>query len=126
MCGCDAWPTTIDNRSSATIQYRYLHEDYDYWSAVFELAAGKATRLPRAHYADEIVGFQIREGRRAYSLTPTGIERMHRICSRNFLDRLTTAGDCWLTYHGNGRIQFSTTPKPGIVEVDATGKRISS
>jgi hypothetical protein len=88
--------------------------------------AGKATRLPRAHYADEIIGFRIREGRRAYSLTAAGIERMHRICSRNFLDRLTTAGDCWLTYDGNGKILFSTTPKPGIVEVDAVGKPINS
>ena len=126
ICGCDAWPTTIDNRSQTAIQYRYLHKDYAYWSAARSLAQGKATTLARAHYADEILGFRIREGTRVYSLTSTGIERMHRICSRSFWDHITTGGDCWLTYYGTGKIRFSTKPTPGLVEVDATGRPFNS
>ena len=114
LSGCDAWPTTFDNRSTATVQFRYRHPDYDDWSAPFAVHAEKAVNLARAHYADEIVGLRVIDGDRMFSLSPKAVEQMHRICSRTVFDRLTTLGDCWLTYRGNGRLTLSRKPKPGI------------
>ena len=114
LSGCDAWPTTFDNRSSATVQFRYRHQDCVNWSAPFSVSAEKATRLARAHYADEIVGLRVRDGRHFFSLSPEAIRRMHKVCSRSLFDRLTTLGDCWLTYHGKGRFTFSREATPGI------------
>ena len=107
LCGCDAWPTTFDNRTNERVELRYHQREYDDWSAPFPVAAGKATSLARAHYADDIVGLRITDSERAYSLSPQGLAHLHRTCSRSFIDRLTTLGDCWLTYHGNGRLTFT-------------------
>ena len=114
LSGCDAWPTTFDNRSSATVQFRYRHQDYDNWSASFSVSAEKAMRLARAHYADKIVGLRVRDGRNVFSLSPEVIRRMHRVCSRSLFDRVTTLGDCWITYHGQGRLSVSRQATPGI------------
>jgi hypothetical protein len=56
LAGCDAWPTPFDNRSSAAVQFQYRHQDYQEWSAPFSVSNGKAVRLARAHYADEVIG----------------------------------------------------------------------
>ena len=114
LSGCDAWPTTFHNRSSATVQFRYQHQDYDNWSAPFFVSAEKATRLARAHHAEEIVGLRMRDGPHVFSLSPEAIQRMHQICSRSLFDRVTTLGDCWLTYHGKGQLIVSRQATPGI------------
>lgn len=115
LSGCDAWPTTFDNRSNATVQFRYRHQDYDDWSAPFAVHAEKAVNLARAHYADEIVGLRVGDGGRMFSLSPKAVEQMHRVCSRTLFDRLITSGDCWLTYRGNGLLTFSRKAEPGIL-----------
>ena len=114
LSACDAWPTTFDNRSNATVQFRYNHQDYDEWSAPFTVHAKKAMRLARAHYADEIVGLRVQDGNQTFTLAPKAVEKLHRVCSRTFIDRLTTLGDCWLTYRGNGRLTFSREAEAGI------------
>ena len=109
-----------------SIHYQYHHKDHDYWSAIFDLAPRRATELARAHYAEDIIGIKVREGARLYELPSSDIERMHRVCSRTWLDHIITAGDCWLTYYGQGRFEFSTNPTLGIVRVDAAGNVINS
>ncbi|MES2325779.1 MAG: hypothetical protein V4499_00410 [Pseudomonadota bacterium] len=125
VSACDAWPTVVDNRSETTIHYQYHHKDYQDWSAIRDLAAGKATRLARAHYAEDIIGVRVREGAQIYELPPSEIDRLHKICSRSWLDHLTTGGDCWLTYRGEGQFDFSTNAPPGEVEVDALGNAVN-
>jgi hypothetical protein len=39
---------------------------------------------------------------------------MHEMCSRTVFDRLTTAGDCWLTYRGKGRFTFARNAPAGV------------
>ena len=124
LAGCDAWPTVIDNRTPTEMHFQYHQKGYDDWSVTFDLPPGKATRLARAHYAEDIIGIRVREGARLYDLPTTEIDRLHRACSRTWLDHLTTAGDCWLTYYGGGRFNFDNKPTPGIVEVDASGNAI--
>ena len=108
LSACDAWPTTIDNRGRNTIQFAWHHRDYDQWSAPFELAAGKAMSLALNHYAEDLVGVRIGEGTHTYALTPEAIARLHTYCSRGPMERaFNVGGDCWLTYHGNGRVTVS-------------------
>jgi hypothetical protein len=103
LTGCDAWPTTVDNRSPSTIQFAWHHADYDQWSAPFELPAGKAIRLALNHYAADFTGVRISEGEHTYALTPEAIDRLHKFCSRTAMERtFNLGGDCWLTYRGNG------------------------
>lgn len=108
LTACDAWPTTIDNRGRDTIQFAWHHRDYDQWSAPLELAAGRAIPLAVDHYAEDFTGVRIAEGGHSYALTPDAIERLHQFCSRSAIERrFKLGGDCWLTYHGNGRVTVS-------------------
>lgn len=115
LSACDAWPTTVDNRSANTIQFRWHHRDYADWSAPLDLTSGKAMLLARSHYAEDFTGVRIKEGRVIYALTRESIERLHRICSRGAIERrMNLGGDCWLTYHGKGWVSVSRRAPPDI------------
>ena len=108
LSACDAWPTTVDNRGRNTIEFAWHHRDYAQWSTPVDLAAGKAIPLALDHYAEDFVGIRIGDGSHTYALTPEAIVQLHKLCSRNAMERsFNLGGDCWLTYHGNGWITVS-------------------
>jgi hypothetical protein len=115
VSGCDAWPTTVDNRSAQVIQFQWHHRDYDKWSAPVDLPSGKATRLALNQYAEDFTGVRISDNGRTYPLTPAAIARLHKFCSRSAIERsFNVGGDCWLTYHGNGWVSVSRHAEPDI------------
>lgn len=108
LSACDAWPTTVDNRSTHEIQFQWHHRDYEKWSAPLHLPSGRAIPLALDHYAEDFVGVRISEDGHTYTLTPESIANLHKFCSRTAIDRsLNLGGDCWLTYHGNGWVSVS-------------------
>jgi len=115
LSACDAWPTTVDNRSGSTIQFTWYHGAYDHWSAPFDLPRGKAMPFALDHRAADFAGVHIQDGRHTYALTPEAIARLHHICSRSAVDRsLSLGGNCWLTYYGNGLVTVSRQAAPGV------------
>jgi hypothetical protein len=120
LSGCDAWPTTVDNRAAHTIHFQWHHRDYQEWSAAVPLLAGRATRLALDHYAMDFVGLRIREDGHIYALPAASIARLHKFCSRTRLERLLNlGGDCWLTYHGSGWLSVSRRAAPDIANEES-------
>ena len=110
LAGCDAWPTVVDNQTHSEVSVRYLHKDYDHWSATFPVSAGKAMRLARAHWIQDIDGIRLRDGSRSYFLSGKTLRRLDSACPSNEIARnLSVAGDCYLIYLGQGRIQMTVT-----------------
>lgn len=61
------------------------------------------------------MGVRITDEGRTYTLTPDGIDRLHKICARSAIERrLNLGGDCWLTYHGNGLLTVARQPARDI------------
>jgi hypothetical protein len=102
LASCDAWPTTVIDRSNTTIQFRWLHEDYADWSAWTIIPAGESVVLARAHYVEDFSGIEVVEAGQTYAASTTQMAAFRKTCARSFVDRLTTLGDCEIIYSGQG------------------------
>lgn len=115
LTACDAWPTVVDNRAQGPISVRYLHQDYDYWSAPFPIKAGFAMSFARAHWIQEIRGLRIKDGGRDYGWSAAGIARLASACpSSEFSRRFSGAGNCYLVYLGGGRLKATADLPIGL------------
>ena len=113
LAACDAWPTVVDNRTQSQLAVRYLHRDFDHWSAPFPISAGKAMPLARAHWIQDILALRIEDGSRSYSVSGDALQRIKDACpSTEIGRRFSTAGTCYLIYLGGGRLQtMAATPR---------------
>lgn len=108
LAGCDAWPTVADNQTLSPITIRYLHRDYDYWSAPFPIKPGTAIRLARAHWIQDILGIEIRDGKQVYQFRADAMRQLEAACPSSKLSRkLSFAPDCYLVYYGRGRLKLT-------------------
>lgn len=112
LAACDAWPTVVDNRTQSQLTVRYLHRDYDHWSAAFSVSAGKAMPLARAHWIQDIIALRIEDEFRSYSVSGGTLRRIKDACpSTEIGRRFSTAGNCYLIYLGDRRLQtMAATP----------------
>lgn len=101
--GCDAWPTMVVNRSSDAVTFRWRHKDHAEWSAPWTVAPGQSAALARAHYVEDFTGVEVEAQGRTYPPTAQQLSSFRRTCARSALDRMTTLGDCEITYSGGGR-----------------------
>ena len=113
LAACDAWPTVVDNRTQSQLTVRYLHRDYDQWSAPFPVSAGKAMPLARAHWIQDVRALRIDDRSRSYSVSGDALQRINDACpSTEMGRRFSTAGTCYLIYLGVGRLQtMAATPR---------------
>jgi hypothetical protein len=108
LAGCDAWPTIIDNGSQQAIRFRYHESGHESWSAEFSLPAGEAQRLAREHWVQDILALRIEEAGHRYDFTYSELEPVRRACSSSLAScLLDLAPDCYVTYHGGGRLSAS-------------------
>lgn len=115
LAACDAWPTVVDNRTQSQLTVRYLHKDYDHWSAPFPVSAGKAMPLARAHWIQDILALRIEEATRSYSMSGEALQRIKDACPSTELGRsFSAAGNCYLIYLGGGRLQTMAAAPQGI------------
>jgi hypothetical protein len=115
LTACDAWPTVVDNRTQGAITVRYLHKDYNYWSAPFPIKAGFAMPFARAHWVQEIRGLRIKDAGRDYGWSAAGIAHLASACpSTELARRLSAAGNCYLVYLGGGRLKAMADLPTGI------------
>lgn len=121
LAGCDAWPTIVTNKTNAPVMVRYLHRDYDHWSAEFPISAGKAMPLGQEHWIQDIRAVAIRDGRRSYAVSGATLQRVQDTClSTEAARRFLTAGNCYLIYLGDGRLQTMAVEPKGL-EVEQIG-----
>lgn len=115
LAGCDAWPTVVDNRTRAPVMVRYLHKDYDHWSAPFPIPAGKAMPLARAHWIQDIRAMAIKDGTRSYAVEGAALRKIQDMCpSTEIARRFSTARNCYLIYLGRGRLQTMAVAPEGL------------
>ena len=115
LTGCDAWPTVVDNQTAVPITIRYLQRDYDHWPAAFPVKPGIAIRLAGGHWIQDILGFEIKDREHIYRVPNEAIRRLERACPSNQLSRnVSFASDCFLIYHGEGRISVTAKEPNGI------------
>jgi hypothetical protein len=113
--GCDAWPTVVNNRSAETINYRYHQSSYQEWSQEFHLESGKASRLSREHWVQDILGLELQDGNRNYNYSYNVLAPLRSGCSSWFLARrFKFTPDCYVTYWGNGRLTASFLEPQGL------------
>ncbi len=122
LSGCDAWPTVVNNQTEAPIKLRYLVDDESKWSGGFLIAAGKAQRLAREHWVQDIVGVHIEERGKTYALSFRDLTPMRQSCPSNSLARrLKLAPDCYVNYLGDGRLRGSFEEPKGLTFQNLTG-----
>lgn len=115
LAACDAWPTVVDNRTQSQLTVRYLHRDYDHWSAPFPISAGKAMPLGRAHWIQDIRALRVEDGSASYSVSGDALQRIKDACpSTEIGRRFSTAGTCYLIYLGVGRLQTMAAIPRGL------------
>ncbi|WP_206379095.1 hypothetical protein [Sphingomonas sanguinis] len=115
LAACDAWPTVVDNRTQSQLAVRYLHRDYDHWSAPFPISAGKAMPLARAHWIQDIRALRIEDAGRSYSVSGDALERIKHACPSSELGRrFSAAGNCYLIYLGDGRLKAMASAPPRL------------
>jgi len=105
--GGDRWPTTIDNRATSDIVFRYKHVNYPYWSTQTHLKSGQAAPLSLFHFLKDIQGLKISEQGRIYTLSADALRRFQAICAEK--------SDCFLLYKGNGNIIANKRPTWGMI-----------
>lgn len=103
LSACDAWPTTVVDRTNTPIQFRWHHEDHAEWSVWITVPAGESVLLARAHYVEDFESMEVMEADKTYSVTPTQMAEFRSICARTWVDRITTLGDCEIAYGGGGK-----------------------
>src|SRR5579859_3027499 len=97
LCGCDAWPTVVNNNTSHPVTIRYHQREYDFWSASISIEPNKAMRLAREHWIQDIAGIIIQDGNRTYELSEDALIPLRNACpSIEFTRRLKLAPDCYL------------------------------
>jgi hypothetical protein len=115
LAACDAWSTVVDNRTQSQLTVRYLHRDYDHWSAPFPVQAGKAMPLARDHWIQDIRALRIQDATKSYSLNGDGLQRIKDACPSSELGRrFSTAGNCYLIYLGGGQLQTMAAAPFGL------------
>jgi hypothetical protein len=110
LTACDAWPTVVDNQTSADISVQYLHKDYDHWSGSFPVRARIAVRLSRAHWIQDIKAVRFKDGQHTYLLASDALGRLQDACPSSVAARkYSVAGDCYLIYLGRGKVQVTAS-----------------
>jgi hypothetical protein len=71
--------------------------------------------LARAHWIQNIKGLRIRDGGRSFSLSDQVLRRLEGACpSSELARRISAAGDCYLIYLGQGRLQVMADAPRGL------------
>jgi len=113
--GCDAWPTVLENGSKRPIDFQYHEISHEDWSAKFSLEAGISQRLALEHWVQDISDIRVYDGASAYNFDHAALTTVRRACESSFLGRVFKfAPDCYVTYHGHGRLSASFNPPSGL------------
>lgn len=124
MSACDAWPTTINNRSGRPISFQYHQRDYKEWSARFFLNAGEAQTLAREHWIQDITGLRFYEDGQIYALGYTELKPIRSACDSSLLGRrFNLTPDCNVTYRGKGSLDASFSRPTMLVFHDVGNER---
>ena len=112
LTGCiasEAFPTVIDNEYGHSIVLRYQYVGHDEWSGDWDIPSGDVQSLARDHWVQGILQIRIEEAGRVFLVSAPQLRDIRQTCSNSFLTRrLKLASDCYLTYHGGGRLSAST------------------
>ncbi|MGO4165946.1 hypothetical protein EDF58_106222 [Novosphingobium sp. PhB57] len=104
LAGCDGWPTSLDNRASGNLTFRYHHRLYDQWSGWAPVLRGNAVLLAREHRMRDISGLEITQGGLTYRYGTRALAPVHGLCAGS--------SSCALVYRGAGRLEARTAPLP--------------
>lgn len=124
VSACDAWPTTINNRSGHPISFQYHQRDYKEWSVRFFLNAGEAQKLAREHWIQDITGLRFYEDGQTYVLGYAELKPIRNACDSSLLGRrFTFTPDCYVTYRGKGSLKASFSRPTTLVFHDVMNDR---
>ncbi len=105
---CNNWPTSLDNRASGDVRFRYHHRLYDEWSFWAPVKQGKAVLFAHEHRVRDMSGLEITQGALTYRYGPRALAPVQRFCAGS--------SSCALIYRGEGRLEARTSALPDATE----------
>jgi hypothetical protein len=108
LAGCSGWPTSLDNRASGDVRFRYHHRLYDEWSVWAPVKQGKAVLFAHEHRVRDMSGLEITQGTLTYRYGTRALAPVQRFCAGS--------SSCALVYRGEGRLEARTSALPDATE----------
>ncbi|MFK4875090.1 hypothetical protein [Novosphingobium sp. ZW T3_23] len=104
LAACNGWPTSLDNRATGDVRFRYHHRLYDEWSSWAPVAQGRAVLLAREHRVRDMSGLEITQAGLTYRYGERALAPVQRFCAGS--------SSCTLVYRGEGRLEARTSALP--------------
>lgn len=104
LAACDGWPTSLDNRATGDVRFRYHHRLYDEWSSWSPVDRGHAVRFAHEHRMRDISELEVAEAGLRYRYSARSMAPLQQFCAGS--------SSCALVYRGKGRLEARTSALP--------------
>jgi hypothetical protein len=101
---CNGWPTSLDNRASGDVRFRYHHRLYEEWSVWAPVSQRQAVLFAHEHRVRDMSGLEITQGGLTYRYGTRALASVQRFCAGS--------SSCALVYRGAGRLEARTSALP--------------